>query len=100
MTYTDAQRKQAMRPENGRIIPNPNGTAPGIIAEKSGKTVIALPGPKGEFVPMAQGAVRDLLAQKSGGQVIFARTLRICGIGESVVESQIKDLMYLDNPRV
>lgn len=100
MTYTEAQKKQAMRPEHGRVIPNPNGTAPGLIAEKGGKTVVALPGPKGEFLPMAQGPVRELLAQKSGGQVIVARTLRICGIGESVVESKIKELMYLDNPRV
>lgn len=100
MTYTEAQKKQAMRPASGRIIPNPNGTAPGIVAEKNGKMVIALPGPRGEFVPMAQGAVRELLAQKSGERVIVSRTLRICGIGESVVEAKLKDLMYRDNPRV
>lgn len=98
--YSDAQKKQAMRPESGRIIDNPNGTAPGIVAEKNGQTVIALPGPRGEFVPMVNGPVKEILARLSGGKVIAARTLKICGMGESQVETLIKELMYQENPRV
>lgn len=100
MTYTEAQKKQTMRPASGRLIENPNGTAPGLLCEKNGKTVIALPGPRGEFVPMAEGFVKDFLSTKAAGVVIVSRTLRLCGIGESQAEVRIKDLMYQDNPRV
>ena len=100
MTYTEAQKKQTMRPASGRLIENPNGTAPGLICQKNGKTVIALPGPRGEFVPMSEGPVKDFLSRKAAGVVIVSRTLRLCGIGESQAETRIKDLMYQDNPRV
>jgi nicotinamide-nucleotide amidase len=100
MPYSDTQKKQAMRPEHGRLIDNPNGTAPGLLCEKDGKVAIAMPGPRGEFVPMAEGFVRDYLSQKAGGVVIVSRTLRLCGIGESQAEIRIKDLMYAENPRV
>ncbi|MEA2553296.1 MAG: nicotinamide-nucleotide amidase, partial [Fimbriimonadaceae bacterium] len=100
MTYTEHQRKQAMRPECGQLIENSNGTAPALLCEKDGKTVIALPGPKGEFVPLAEGFVRDHLCLKAQGGVIASRTLKLCGIGESQAETRIKELMYQDNPRV
>ena len=34
------------------MIDNNNGTAPGIIIEKDGKSVILLPGPPNELIPM------------------------------------------------
>ncbi len=100
MKYSESQKKQAMKPTHGRLIDNPNGTAPGVLFEKDGKAAICLPGPRGEFVPMANGFVRDYLIAHAGGGVIVSRTLRLCGIGESQAEMQIKDLMYADNPRV
>ena len=100
MKYSDAQKKQALKPTYGRLIDNPNGTAPGVLFEKDGKIAICLPGPRGEFGPMSNGFVREYLMSKAGGGVIVSRTLRLCGIGESQAEMQIKDLMYADNPRV
>ena len=44
--------KQAMVPENARLFPNENGTAPGLAVQKAGKCVILLPGPPRELVPM------------------------------------------------
>ena len=98
-TYTEPQQKQAKRPECGALIDNPYGTAPGVMCEKNGKLAIAMPGPRGEFVPMAEGFVRDFLSQRASGSVIVSRTLRLCGIGESQAETQIKDLMY-GEPRI
>lgn len=98
--WVESNRKQAMRPTCGRFIDNPNGTAPGLICEKNGKTVIGLPGPRNEFNPMADGPVRAFLETVQGGQVIHSRTLRICGLGESFVEEQIRELMLGDNPSV
>jgi nicotinamide-nucleotide amidase len=92
--------RQAYRPASATPIENPYGTAPGLLAEKNGKTVIALPGPKGEFNPMANGPVRDHLVKIVGGVVIHSRTLRVVGMGESHVEELIRDLMDAEQPTV
>ena len=44
--------KQAMVPEGAIVLDNHNGTAPGLIMEKNGKTAILLPGPPNEMKPM------------------------------------------------
>ncbi|HVT11880.1 MAG TPA: competence/damage-inducible protein A [Fimbriimonadaceae bacterium] len=98
--WNDTIARQADRPASGRFIDNPNGSAPGLICEKGGKIVIALPGPRGEFNPMADGPVRDYLERLQGGQVIHSRILRICGMGESQVEEAIRPLMDGTNPTV
>jgi nicotinamide-nucleotide amidase len=95
--------KQALVPAtDGRPLPNPNGTAPGILVEKNAKTIICLPGPPNELIPMVEQSVAPYLAAKSGDQktVIKSRTLRIIGIGESLAEDAVKDLLAGDNPTV
>jgi len=96
----ESNLRQALNPTSGRQIDNPNGTAPGLLCEKDGKVVIALPGPKGEFDPMATGYVRQYLEQLQGGQVIHSRVLRVVGMGESSVEEVIRHLMEAENPTV
>ncbi|HXH62188.1 MAG TPA: competence/damage-inducible protein A [Fimbriimonadaceae bacterium] len=93
------QSRQASRPSCARPLPNINGTAPGLICQKDGKTVVALPGPKLEFVPMLHGPVSDYLRTVSDG-VIHSRTLKIAGMGESMVEERLEDLMQGENPTV
>lgn len=98
--WVESNRKQAMRPTCATFIDNLNGTAPGLLCQKNGKVVIALPGPRNEFNPMAEGPVRTFLQGILGGTVIHSRTLRICGLGESYVEEQIRHLMQGENPTV
>ena len=100
VNFAESNLKQAMRPESATLIDNPNGTAPGLLCRKNGKTVIALPGPAGEFNPMSAGPVKTFLSQYGGDSVIHSRTLRIVGIGESAVEDMVKSLMDGDNPSV
>lgn len=100
VAWVESNANQADRPESATLIDNPNGSAPGLLCQKNGKVVIALPGPKGEFNPMANGPVRTFLSQMSGGQVIHSRILRVCGIGESAVEAAIQHLMQAANPSV
>ena len=89
--WTESNARQAQVPTSGAPIDNPNGTAPGLHVSKNGKTVLALPGPKGEFNPMANGPVREILRRLGGEGVIHSRTLRVIGIGESAVEAQVRD---------
>jgi nicotinamide-nucleotide amidase len=94
--------RQADVPTGGRPLPNANGTAPGLILEKNGKTLIALPGPPNEFVPLFEAEVYPYLRERTAGdrQVIRSRTLRIVGVGESRAEELVKDLMRDSNPTV
>ncbi len=94
--------KQALVPLHGRGIPNPQGTALGALFEVDGKIAICLPGPPNELIPMTNQTVEPYLSEKTSGSrsVIQSRTLRIAGMGESVVEEKAKDLMASDNPTV
>jgi nicotinamide-nucleotide amidase len=97
--WVESQARQAMRPASATAIDNPNGTAPGLICKKDGKVVISMPGPRGEFVPMLYGPVADFLRSVSDG-VIYSRTIKIVGMGESIVEHKLRDLMDSEDPTV
>ena len=93
--------KQALRPKDGRVLPNEVGTAPGAIFEKDGKTVITLPGPPAECIAMVDHAVAPYLREKTGGRgIIKSKVLRIAGLGESAVEERVRDLFGGRNPTV
>lgn len=98
--WTERQLRQAQRPTCGEMVSNPNGTAPGLLCQKGGKILIALPGPKGEFVPMAHGPVREFLARAGGSGTIHSRTVRVSGLGESAAEARLGELMESDMPTV
>ena len=84
---------QALRPTCAEPLPNPNGTAPGLYASRSGKVVIALPGPRNEFVPMVEGPVTQKLLALGDGTQLVSRTLRVVGIGEAALAEQLADLL-------
>jgi nicotinamide-nucleotide amidase len=92
--------KQAMIYRSGRMIPNPNGTAPGALLEKNGKIVISMPGPPNEMIPMMEGHVIPLLTERLGGtrQYLVTRVVRFIGIGESALEEHVQDLIHSTNP--
>ena len=98
--FVPSQKRQAYRPACAETIENHNGTAPGLVCRKDGKTVIALPGPTLEFRPMLEGPVRRLLAEMGGGSVIHSRTLKVVGLGESMVEQKLGELMSSERPTV
>ena len=92
--------KQAMFPEGAFILPNDNGTAPGAIVVKDGRTYVILPGPPNELNPMFNDQVMPYLSKKAG-YVIHSRVLKIYGMGESSVEEKIQDiLMEQSNPTI
>jgi len=101
MPLLESNLRQAMVPTHGRALENPNGTAPGLLFEKDGKIGIALPGPPNEFIPMVDNLVIPYLRAKTGNVgTIRSRVLRVAGVGESLVEDKVKDLMLDANPTV
>lgn len=92
LEMTENNKKQALVPEGAVVLDNDNGTAPGLILEKNGKRVILLPGPPNELLPMFEKSVKPYLDALEPG-IIYSRTVKICGMGESKVETMIRDLI-------
>lgn len=84
--------KQALIPEGSIVLENNNGTAPGVIIEKNGKTIILLPGPPNEMIPMFEESVSEYL-KKLQPEVLFSKMVKICGVSESKVETDVLDLI-------
>jgi len=89
---TENNWKQALIPEGAIIMENHNGTAPGIIIEKDGKSIILLPGPPNEMKPMFEESVTAYL-NKLQPEILYSMMVKICGVGESKVETQVLDLI-------
>lgn len=89
---TDNNWKQALIPKGSKVIDNKNGTAPGLIMEKNGKVAILLPGPPNELVPMFNNDVFPYLNSLQP-ETIYSEIVKICGLAESLVETQISDLI-------
>ena len=96
---TESNRKQAYFPKGSKILYNENGTAPGCIIEDEGRTMIILPGPPREMVPLFEREAYPYLKGFSDF-VIFSKSLRICGIGESSAAEMVKELLGGENPTV
>ena len=97
---TENNWKQALVPEGAIVVDNDNGTAPGLIVEEGEKIVILLPGPPGEMKPMFE---KDIFAylNKKQPEVIASEMIKICGMGESKVETMIADLIeHQTNPTI
>jgi nicotinamide-nucleotide amidase len=99
---TDNNQKQAYIPEGAIPIENPKGTAPGFIVESSDWLTISLPGVPSEMEYLMGNAVIPYLRKRFDlkRQVIQYKVLRACGLGESAIGLQIKDLMKGRNPSV
>lgn len=99
----ESNRKQAFIPEGSIPIENPKGTAPGFIVDGPSGSVISIPGVPLEMEYLMESTVLPYLRRKFRleGQVIRYRVLRACGLGESAIGQQIKDLMKeSQNPSV
>jgi len=96
--FTENNLQQAMLPEGCEILSNDWGTAPGCAFEADGTHVIMLPGPPSECTPMFRYRAVPYLQRLSEG-VIASHTLKFFGIGESLVESRLRERMNaMTNP--
>lgn len=98
---TENNRQQAMIPAEALIIENPVGTAPCFIVESEDRTIISLPGVPREMKYLLENAVLPYLRRRMGlPAIIKARVLHCTGIGESMLDEKIADLMMMSNPTV
>ena len=106
-----SNRKQAFLPEGAALLPNPTGTAPGILwtpdptalpfAVQPGFTLLTFPGVPSEMQAMwAASAVPWLQASGLAQGVFASRMLRFWGVAESTLAEQVADLLAQENPTV
>lgn len=93
---TENNYRQCDIPVGAKAIDNTCGTAPGIHIEKDGLTVFLLPGPPSEMKAMFDIYVMPILNNRTD-QLVVSRYFNLCDMGESMVESQIMDLVNKQN---
>ncbi len=94
----EINKRQAFVIEGSEILPNPNGSAVGMLLEaeclpdsrqNGGITLVVLPGPPRELMPMFENFVLPKLKAKAGEIFVKRRILKVSGIGESAVDEAI-----------
>ena len=92
--------RQAMVIEDAEVLPNPNGTAPGMFIEHKGAAIVLLPGPPREMKPMFENHVISRIAPRAGNVRVVRRMLRVAGMGESAVDEKIAPVYtQYENPQ-
>lgn len=85
----EINKRQAFIIEGAKILPNPNGSAPGMSVETNGKNLIIVPGPPRELKPMFEEHVLPELSVLTGEIVFRKRILKVAGMGESAIDEAI-----------
>ena len=95
-----SNRRQAWLPEGAQVLPNPTGTAPGMIwSPVAGFTVLTFPGVPSELKAMWLATAEPWLRQAGVAEGVFAsRLLRFWGVSESALAEQVSDLLARENP--
>lgn len=89
-------RRQTLTPERGTYLPNPVGSAVGLVFEDEARVVVALPGPPRELQPMVKDSLVPYLADRYGIHANYVSlTLRFVGIGESQIDQVMHERMTL-----
>lgn len=101
-TPTANNFNQALLPAGADVLPNPSGTAPGLLWQPRPElTLMTFPGVPAEMQRMwSETAVPWLRAQAWSEAVFTSRMLRFWGIPESELAQKVQHLFDLQNPTV
>lgn len=87
----EANMLQASVPEVAEILPNTNGTAPGLVFKKNGNMIISLPGVPFEMRGILEeygfACIFDFFKKEN----YYAKSVLLTGIGESFLAEKITD---------
>jgi nicotinamide-nucleotide amidase len=89
-------RRQTQVPIQGTYFKNKNGTAVGLVFEKTDQVIIALPGPPRELQPMLQDALLPYLKRRYGTRSPgCSLILRFVGLGQSQIDQVLSDRIQI-----
>jgi nicotinamide-nucleotide amidase len=91
LRLTDPISRQAYVPKGAQVLPNDNGTAPGLYVPATEKLphMILLPGPPRELRPMFERYVTPIVRTLAGTTDLTAAVFRTVGLGESYAQELI-----------
>ncbi len=85
----EINKRQAFVIEGATILPNPHGSAAGMLLADNNKFLVVLPGPPREMKPMFENFVFEELKSVAGDLYVVRRVLRVSGMGESALDEAI-----------
>ncbi len=91
--------KMATLPERAEPLPNPVGTAPGVMTKVAQTFIIVLPGVPSEMEAIFESSITHLLRKEVGGAVFFETSVYVDNIMESTLAPLIDKAMR-ENPYV
>lgn len=104
VTPSATTMRQAYLPRGADAIPNPVGTAPGVLwAPDNSQLIFAVPGVPREMNAMLEESIVPFLLERLEGerQIIVSRVLRAFGVGESTLAEPLEDILTTaQNPTV
>ncbi len=89
LQMNENNRRQAMVPDNCKVLQNLTGTAPGMLFGKSGKIVVSMPGVPHEMKHIMKEHVLPLLAGKLPGGVIVHKNIMTYGLAEAMLAERL-----------
>lgn len=88
--FSELNRRQADVPECCTVLPNRNGTAPGMWFDRDGKVIVSLAGVPFEMKALMDEQVVPLLKEKFRLRSNVHRTMITFGIAESILAERIE----------
>jgi len=85
----EINKRQAFVIKGADVLPNPNGSAVGMLLRLDTQFLAIFPGPPREMRPMFEQYVLPVLEENAGGVIVRRRVLRVSGMGESAVDEVI-----------
>jgi nicotinamide-nucleotide amidase len=87
----ESNRRQAYRTPASRVIPNPVGSAVGLLEELDGTLIALLPGVPAELKAMFDATVRTEFSTRLAGGAAYSRRIRTAQIAESVLVDLVRE---------
>lgn len=99
---TSNNRKQSLVFEGSVVLPNDHGMAPGMAIQVENIHYLLFPGPPRELIPMFDHyAIPYLQSLNQDHFIVHSKVLRFFGIGESILEEKLIDLIdHQSNPTI
>lgn len=88
----EINKRQAYIIDGAEILPNPNGSAVGMLIELGEKILAVLPGPPREMKPMFAEYVLPKIRERSGDVLVRRRVIKVSGMGESAVDEAVSPI--------
>jgi len=88
----EINKRQAFVIEGADVLPNPNGSAVGMLVRIGEKFLVVLPGPPRELQPMFEINVLQHLKEAAGEIFVKRKVLRVTGMGESMLDEAISPI--------